>query len=600
MTDYVLIISIGPVQGFIAAARRSRDLWSGSWLLSEMAKACAKSLYEQKAELIFPAPQQPDQELAKNSDLSVGNKIQVIVTANSSDDVAKVAQQAKQAAKDRFVEVANNAKNGINPKDLRAEMWQTQIDDYVEAQAAWAKIDTNKKDGYALAADLAAKVLAARKATRDFSPTALSAYDTPFMLPKSSLDGARETVLQESKQLKNLTRRKLGLSESEQLDCAGIAKRLGGKIDQFTPFSRIAAHSWLKTLSKDELTTLCKAYEPLIALDLATRVNGNQGCYQQMPFDAQYCYRSRLDAARREHNKDADCSEVLQKLFDVLKPIWQKHGQPCPYSVLLLADGDRMGELLDKAKDKNTHQRITKALSAFAGNVHNIVRQYEGHAIYAGGDDVLAFVPLNTAYDCAKALSEQFSQALDKVASDLGVDKKPTLSVGLGISHMMEPLGNIRVLADKAEKTAKGNDEPEDKQRNALAITLDVRSGSTTSIRLRWDDNNSHQAFKSWIAAYSQKTIPSRVAYDTRNVYQRTLFALQGIDKQEGIPQAEFKRMLDKTRTHGGEKLSDENRKLIEERANQLGYAKLETLATELIIARWFAAKKASDLGRQA
>ena len=116
MTDYVLIISIGPVQGFIAAARRSRDLWSGSWLLSEMAKACAKSLYEQKAELIFPAPQQPEQELAKNSDLSVGNKIQVIVTANSSDDVAKVAQQAKQAAKDRFIEVANHAKNGLNPK----------------------------------------------------------------------------------------------------------------------------------------------------------------------------------------------------------------------------------------------------------------------------------------------------------------------------------------------------------------------------------------------------------------------------------------------------------------------------------------------------
>jgi hypothetical protein len=34
---------------------------------------------------------------------------------------------------------------------------------------------------------------------------------------------------------------KLGLSESEQLDCAGIVKRLGGKksTEQFTPFSRV-------------------------------------------------------------------------------------------------------------------------------------------------------------------------------------------------------------------------------------------------------------------------------------------------------------------------------------------------------------------------
>lgn len=599
MNEYVLIISIGPVQGFIAAARRSRDLWSGSWLLSEMAKACAKSLYKQKAELIFPAPADPVKELAKDSELSVGNKIQVIVTANSSDDVAKIAQQAKQTAKDRFVEIATAAKNGLTPKDLRDDIWQKQIHDYVESQAAWAKINANQTDGYAKASELAAKVLAARKATRDFGPAALKADDRCFMLPKSSLDGARETVLQESSAITRTSRRKLGLSESEQLDCAGIAKRLGGNIEQFTPFSRIAAHSWLKTLPKEELLTLCKAYEPLIALDLATRVSGNDACYKDMPFDAQYCYRSRLESARLDKNNDAKCSEALQELFDFLKPIWQKHGQPCPYSVLLLADGDRMGELLDKAKDKDTHQTITQALSAFAGSVRGIVRQHEGHAIYAGGDDVLAFVPLNSAYACAKALSEKFSTSLNQVATTLGVEKKPTLSVGLAISHMMEPLGNIRALADKAEKIAKGNNLSAEQQRNALAITLDVRSGSTTSIRLRWDDDNSHKAFQDWIAAYSQKTIPSRVAYDTRNVYQRTLFALQGIDKQEGIPKAEFKRMLDKTRTRGGEKLTDDTRKLIESRANSLGYGKLDSLATELIIARWFAAKKASDLGRE-
>lgn len=44
MSDYIVIISIGPVQSMIASARKSRDLWSGSWLLSELAKACAISL----------------------------------------------------------------------------------------------------------------------------------------------------------------------------------------------------------------------------------------------------------------------------------------------------------------------------------------------------------------------------------------------------------------------------------------------------------------------------------------------------------------------------------------------------------------------------
>jgi CRISPR-associated protein Cmr2 len=42
MTDYLLALSIGPVQNFIAAARRTRDLWFGSHVLSEISKAAAR------------------------------------------------------------------------------------------------------------------------------------------------------------------------------------------------------------------------------------------------------------------------------------------------------------------------------------------------------------------------------------------------------------------------------------------------------------------------------------------------------------------------------------------------------------------------------
>lgn len=38
-TQYLMAFAIGPVQEFIASARRSRDLWFGSWLLSEMSSA---------------------------------------------------------------------------------------------------------------------------------------------------------------------------------------------------------------------------------------------------------------------------------------------------------------------------------------------------------------------------------------------------------------------------------------------------------------------------------------------------------------------------------------------------------------------------------
>ncbi|MGI2079320.1 type III-B CRISPR-associated protein Cas10/Cmr2 [Shewanella putrefaciens] len=44
--DYLVAISIGPVQSLIEAGRRAQDLWCGSWLLSEVARAVALKLHQ--------------------------------------------------------------------------------------------------------------------------------------------------------------------------------------------------------------------------------------------------------------------------------------------------------------------------------------------------------------------------------------------------------------------------------------------------------------------------------------------------------------------------------------------------------------------------
>ena len=618
MDSYVLLISVGPVQGFISAARRSRDLWSGSWMLSEMAKASTKKLDDLKATLIFPAPEDPAKDLIPGSDLSVGNKIQVVVKANNSDEVAAIANQAIQAAKKCFLEIATQARDTLKHANLRNNIWDTQIDDYVEAQAAWAKIgDGIHGLDYSHACQKAASSLAARKATRNFDPSLLQANSKQNMLPKSSLDGMRETVLPvdikgnvDDQLVPVSARRKLGLSSSEQLDCAGIAKRLGGDAEQLTPFTRVTAHAWIESLTDQQAYALCNAYEPLIDLELATRVRGNKGCYQKIPFDAQLCYAFRLEAAIRDNQNDAEASAALHNLQQILRTIWKDNGHPCAYGVLLLADGDRMGELLDKAQDQATHKDITRALSGFAQGVPDIVRQYSGHAIYAGGDDVLAFVPLNQSYACAKRLSEAFESSLKDVAAILNA-KPPTLSVGLAIAHIMQPLGDIRALASRAEKVAKGDSVPEEQRRNALGIALDVRGGTVTTLRMRWDDTTAQNAFAQWIKAYQEKTIPSRVAYDTRTIHFDTQFALspeiktksKDPDVGQKIQKAEFGRMLEKARTTTGEKLSSETKNELQQRlrTNTTGPTiDLDQLADELIVARWMAAKTQLDLGRDA
>lgn len=610
MTQYVLTLSIGPVQGFIASARRSRDLWSGSWLLSEMAKAAAKSLFEAGAQMVFPFVDEATKDRLEPCDrmddnFSVGNKIQVQVDAVNDAAVRDLVAQAKAAAQSRFEIIARQARQDLNAA-LRDEIWQMQLNDYLEIQAAWARI-TEK--GYSDASQRVASALAARKATRDFKSTGASnAWDKRFMLPKSSLDGARETVLLEKANgdadLSDVARRKLGLSRSEQLDCAGIVKRLGGNSEQFTPVTRVAADAWLQGLPENELSKLCNAYEPLIALNLATRVKGNQGIYADFPFDAQLLYLNRLDAALSDNKNNADASEKLSNLKNVLKPIWHKYGEPCSYWAMLLADGDRMGELLDKAKTIEEHQEITEALSTFAESVPAKMRDFWAQCVYAGGDDVLGFVALDKAVDCADALRQAFSACLKKVSDVLKAEKAPTLSVGLAICHISTPLGNVRRLAKHAEKVAKGDNYPADQQRNGLGITLSVRSGSDSDWRVQWSDEAGLAAFEKWKKWYREKKISSRIAYDSRDIFMRTDFSPSNdlsSELHQNIRQAEFARMLDKARDMEGGNLDNEVQEALKRRLNARPDADaLNVLATELIIARWLAAKTQNDLGQEA
>lgn len=606
MNQYLVMLSIGPVQSMIAAARRSRDLWSGSWLLSELAKSCAKSLKEQGANLIFPYVDNASL-LQMNSDFSVGNKLQVIIEANNTDELIQIINQAKKATEARFLHEVDASFKQLNhaTDDIRQDVWNAQKNNYLEIQSAWAKIDTSKNDGYKHAIQQASSSLAARKATRDFSPAATDPYDATRMLPKSSLDGAYETILNKSHtKLKTKTQTKLSLSDSEQLDCLGAIKRLGfdDKAEQFTPFTRVTAHAWIEKLVADgiNLDPIKSIYDALIQLEVATRVKGNKGIYGDFAYDAQFLYPYRLDAAIKEWNQVDDAiGDQLKLLKQQLLPIWKQYGEPYSYGVMLLADGDRMGELLDKATSLDEHQKITKALSDFAESVADTMRAYSGHCIYAGGDDVLGFVPLDRAYDCSKRLSDDFKDRLLDVSKGLGVDKSPTLSVGLAVCHITTPMSVIRDLANQAEKHAKGDHIKDHigQRRNALSLLLSVRSGNDVHVRYQWDDETGLAAFQKWILMYVNKDIPSRVAYDIRDIHLTTyLIAKDQADLRKGIRAAELKRMLTQARTTTGNAIDAETIQQLKYRGVDIG---LDKLADELIVARWFAAKTQQELGKE-
>jgi CRISPR-associated protein Cmr2 len=331
-----------------------------------------------------------------------------------------------------------------------------------------------------------------------------------------------------------------------------------------------------------------------------------------LPYDGQLLYRFRLDAALR----DADRQRTTAKRPSALQTLARSpqtrsgksdYGEPCPYGVILLADGDRMGKLLGEASDAEpSRPHHDRRSPAFAGSVREPGKKFDGHAIYAGGDDVLAFLPLAARLRLRRvACSSAFAEALQPVARDLKVSQEamPTLSVGLAIGHLMEPLGTLRALATQAEKKAKGDELAESRKRNALGIALRVRSGSVTHVRLRWDDPGALEDFAFWQKAYryeqGKRDLPSRLAYDARQVHQRTAFALAGDKPQPGIPAAEFARLLDRARGEDGKRLGEEIVARLEGRLAALyqNHFNLATLADELIVARWLAARTAGDLG---
>ena len=63
---------------------------------------------------------------------------------------------------------------------------------------------------------------------------------------------------------------------------------------------------------------------------------------------------------------------------------------------MLVADGDRMGAAISEIGDMKGHQDFSSTLSEFAGKAKKVVESFHGVCVYTGGDDVLAFLPLDT------------------------------------------------------------------------------------------------------------------------------------------------------------------------------------------------------------
>jgi CRISPR-associated protein Cmr2 len=178
----------------------------------------------------------------------------------------------------------------------------------------------------------------------------------------------------------------------------------------------------------------------------------------------------------------SELKRIVDKPRKALRALLQEigHREPTPYYAMLLADGDRMGVVIDSLSDAGRHARLSERLDLFARGTKEIVEAHSGSLIYAGGDDVLALVPLHRAVPCAQALAKSFNEKLAEFTTKHDGQDVPTLSVGVAIAHHLAHFADVRVQAKQAERLAKT-------KRNALAVIIDKRSGGERSFVGGWD-----------------------------------------------------------------------------------------------------------------
>ena len=536
---YVLAIALGPVQDFIVAARRTRDLWFGSYLLSQASQAAASVLQGPAATLIFPTAQTLERSEEERGNVS--NKLLATVEG-SAEDVERLAGQALAAARARVLELSQKPLEIVEG----APKATAQIGDLLEGYWAAAEI---KEGDYALARRMAERWLTARKNTRDFAPVTWGDN-----VPKSQLDGQRESV---TGKVGKRQRLKLGLREAEELCAPGLVKRTGLRGDaaeaRFMSTSHVAAQPFLTAVQnhpgvQEDWRSYISVLEELgVEVERsAGRVGGAKVLGQH---DGRLLYASRLpelleDLGPAEQRRASDALEGFLRKHRVSDETFGSL-PPEPYYALFQADGDGMGSLIDaqSVRGKEAHSKLSDALSAFAGDAGQLVQQAGGSLIYAGGDDVLALLPLHTALSCASQIEEAYSSRLASFAAP----RAPvSLSAGLVIAHFLTPLQESLKAVRDTEKAAKRLPG-----KAALCIGLYRRSGAPVVARGKWDELQ--HLLPGFVELYRAGQLPHKFAYNVR-----VLAGELGEDAPNELAALELQRILSRKRAERGSSGVDE------------------------------------------
>lgn len=549
---YLVSVEIGPVVDIIAAARKTRDHWYGSWMLSEIAKAIALAAAKHDTcngtgSLVAPAA---DEKKLADVHFAMGDELKLITKEGVSEpQVRELADALRNAANDKYRDLANDSKAYVTGRlkggetGIDAAQWKGQVTeeildetvgDPIEVYVAWTPY---RDDAHQACLSELSWLMAARTACRNFGPSTSREIDGRM---KSSLDGRRDSLV--GKDTRTGTRRAvdegpnpLRLMGGEQLDALGLVKRLAliptpasndgetqrfGKRRNYPSTARLAADPWIRGVANrqaDQFAQLINCCNALARTGsggdsfLGRMSTGESDFptypqFKAFPFEGAVLFETRhpqfLDEA--DENEPPSWSDYCEQLRKLTRA--PGVGEPGAYYAAIVADGDGVGNALSTCESIEDHQRFSRALSDFATSMRELVESYHGSLIFAAGEDVSAFLPVDQVLPCCDAMRRQFTEMMEG-AGFTGL----TLSVGVAIGHFMDALDATLESAREMEGRAKADNK------NQIAIRYSSRGGAPVDCVYSWSVEPLTK-FNTWVELLQSGGLPHKVAYELRRL----------------------------------------------------------------------------------
>lgn len=472
-----LDISIGPVQGFVSQSRRTRDLWGSSYLLAFLSAHAMRGAHKAGGEIVQPVVK--DDPLYRWVSGGVSGDPPTIGTVPNHfvvklhADARPVAESAAAAFQDawqrvcdavwaRFVEHACPAGNATEA------IWQRQVRAFWEV--SWTSGPWSNESS----------LLARRKHWRGHRLPDEPGDKCTVMHDLQELSGhVRARSGRQQDEFWQRVKRRLGdldLQKNERLCAVAFVKRMFPKVAGDALGGPVAATRWPSTVYVAAVPWIrcVLASAPDQAREYAAAVRGSADNdvfpMQRPPFsgldvaaagdfpklDANYLHREFVTSEQLCPLKEetstggrARLSTLLKNIYAVRTGAGRRLGPPPVFYALLLADGDRLGKLVSELGGPE----VSNALASFTGKVPCIVERHSGVTVYAGGDDVLAMLPVQEALSCAGDLATAYRGSFPNQA---------TISAAVVFAHVRLPLRSVlhaaHTLLDEIAKDGNGRD----------------------------------------------------------------------------------------------------------------------------------------------